>query len=325
MTLEIRFRRIATNGVTLNVAEAGPLDGPLVILLHGFPESSSGWKAQIGPLAEAGYRVLAPDQRGYAESDKPRGIAAYALDVLVEDLIGLIDSEGRKRASVVGHDWGGRGRLGGDCPPPLAIRSGGDPQRPASRRDGPRGPIEPIATPQKLVCHRLPAPVVARDVASSKRFSMARPDDDRFESSWDVYRRRFRAIPTRVVVARGLDLDGELVSGGPPDQTCTVLGAVDRGVYPGDLGRTRPISRQGARPIELRRLRRRPAPLDSRGDPLGPARGTRAGEPGDPRMARGGRSRLDPESGETLSRPSFSFHPEDGRQPHDLVRNRKIR
>jgi pimeloyl-ACP methyl ester carboxylesterase len=105
--VEPRFRRIATNRIRLNVAEAGPEDGPLVILLHGFPEFWYGWRHQIGPLAVAGYRVMAPDQRGYNRSDKPRGVASYRLEELVDDVLGLIDSAGRDRASVVGHDWGG--------------------------------------------------------------------------------------------------------------------------------------------------------------------------------------------------------------------------
>lgn len=107
MTAAIHFRRVATNGITLNVAEAGPEDGPLVVLLHGFPEDWYGWRHQIGPLADAGYRVVAPDQRGYGASDKPRGVASYRLDALVADLVGLVDACGRDRAAVVGHDWGG--------------------------------------------------------------------------------------------------------------------------------------------------------------------------------------------------------------------------
>ena len=104
---EPRFVRIATNGITLNVAEAGPADGRPVILLHGFPESWYGWRHQIGPLAAAGYRVLVPDQRGYGASDKPRGVAAYALDTLADDVVGLIDASGHPTATVIGHDWGG--------------------------------------------------------------------------------------------------------------------------------------------------------------------------------------------------------------------------
>jgi pimeloyl-ACP methyl ester carboxylesterase len=107
MMVEPRFARISTNGISLNVAEAGPVDGPLAILLHGFPEFWYGWRHQIGPLAEAGYRVLAPDQRGYNTSDKPPKVASYALDTLADDVVGLIDACGRDRATVVGHDWGG--------------------------------------------------------------------------------------------------------------------------------------------------------------------------------------------------------------------------
>lgn len=103
----MRHRRIATNGIHLHAVEAGPRDGPLVILLHGFPEFWYGWRHQIGALAAAGFRVLAPDQRGYNLSDKPKGVAAYNLDQLALDVVGLIDDAGRAKACVVGHDWGG--------------------------------------------------------------------------------------------------------------------------------------------------------------------------------------------------------------------------
>jgi pimeloyl-ACP methyl ester carboxylesterase len=103
----LEFTEVTTNGVRLRVATAGPSDGPLVILLHGFPEGSYGWRRQIAPLAEAGYRVLAPDQRGYGGSEKPKGVSAYSLDTLVADVLGLIDASGHSRATVIGHDWGG--------------------------------------------------------------------------------------------------------------------------------------------------------------------------------------------------------------------------
>ena len=97
---------IATNGITLHAVTAGPEDGPLVLLLHGFPEFWYGWRRQIPALAAAGFRVLAPDQRGYNLSDKPRELSAYRLDALAADALGLIDAAGRERAFVVGHDWG---------------------------------------------------------------------------------------------------------------------------------------------------------------------------------------------------------------------------
>lgn len=93
-------------GVRLHVRAAGPNEGPLVVLLHGFPEFWYGWRHQIAALAEAGYRVLIPDQRGYHRSDAPQPVAAYDLDLLVDDVCAVIDAAGRNRAAVVGHDWG---------------------------------------------------------------------------------------------------------------------------------------------------------------------------------------------------------------------------
>jgi pimeloyl-ACP methyl ester carboxylesterase len=106
MSVEPKASRIASNGITLEVAQAGPESGRPVVLLHGFPEPWIGWRHQIGPLAEAGYRVLAPDQRGYGRSDKPRRVADYALDLLAADVLGLIEAAGHERVALVGHDWG---------------------------------------------------------------------------------------------------------------------------------------------------------------------------------------------------------------------------
>lgn len=94
------------NGVNLHVVQAGPVDGPLVILLHGFPEFWYGWRRQITALATGGFCVWAPDQRGYNRSDKPQGLDAYRIDALAADVLGLIDAAGRKQAHIVGHDWG---------------------------------------------------------------------------------------------------------------------------------------------------------------------------------------------------------------------------
>jgi pimeloyl-ACP methyl ester carboxylesterase len=99
--------RRRVGGVTLHMIEAGPEDGPLVILLHGFPEFWWGWRYQIAPLVEAGFRVIVPDQRGYNLSEKPQGRRAYDLDILAQDVIGLADAVGRTSFSLVGHDWGG--------------------------------------------------------------------------------------------------------------------------------------------------------------------------------------------------------------------------
>lgn len=102
----IEHQQVTTNGVTLHVAQAGPPDGELVILLHGFPEFWYGWRQQIGFLAARGYRVWVPDQRGYNLSAKPAGLDAYRYATLIDDAVGLIDASGRDQAYLVGHDWG---------------------------------------------------------------------------------------------------------------------------------------------------------------------------------------------------------------------------
>ena len=95
------------NGLLLHVVEAGPADGPLLILLHGFPEFWWGWRHQITPLAEQGYHVVVPDMRGYNRSEAPQDVAAYELNTLVADVAALADSYGADRFRLVGHDWGG--------------------------------------------------------------------------------------------------------------------------------------------------------------------------------------------------------------------------
>ena len=97
---------LPTNGIRLHVVQNGSRYGSLVILLHGFPEFWYGWRHQIQPLAEAGFRVWTPDQRGYNLSDKPIGITAYRLDELAQDVVGLIDAAGVEKCYLAGHDWG---------------------------------------------------------------------------------------------------------------------------------------------------------------------------------------------------------------------------
>jgi pimeloyl-ACP methyl ester carboxylesterase len=105
--LQLDSRMIETNGTRLHVVQAGPPDGPPVILLHGYPEFWWAWHEQIARLAHAGFRVITPDQRGYNGSDKPAGIEAYRMEMLTGDIIGLMDSLGIQQANLVGHDWGG--------------------------------------------------------------------------------------------------------------------------------------------------------------------------------------------------------------------------
>jgi epoxide hydrolase A/B len=101
---EAHERRVRTNGVELNVIDAG--SGPPVVLAHGFPELSYSWRHQVPALVGAGYRVLAPDQRGYGRSDRPEAVDDYDILHLTGDLLGLLDDIGEDRAVFVGHDWG---------------------------------------------------------------------------------------------------------------------------------------------------------------------------------------------------------------------------
>lgn len=98
-------RKATVNGVRLHYVEAG--QGPLVVLLHGFPEFWYAWRHQIPALTAAGFRVIALDQRGYNTSAKPAGVAAYRLERLVDDVVGIIHAAGEDHAVIVGHDWGG--------------------------------------------------------------------------------------------------------------------------------------------------------------------------------------------------------------------------
>ena len=99
-------RLVETNGVQLRVTEAGDRGAPVVVLAHGFPELAYSWRHQIPPLAEAGYHVLAPDQRGYGGSSKPDAVENYNIVALCDDIAGLLDDAGARRAAIVGHDWG---------------------------------------------------------------------------------------------------------------------------------------------------------------------------------------------------------------------------
>ncbi|MBE0410146.1 MAG: alpha/beta hydrolase [Anaerolineales bacterium] len=96
-----------TNDIRLHTIQSGPEDGPVVILLHGFPEFWRGWRKQIAPLAKAGFRLIIPDQRGYNLSDKPSGVEPYRLEHLIADILSIIETAGQQRVSLVGHDWGG--------------------------------------------------------------------------------------------------------------------------------------------------------------------------------------------------------------------------
>jgi pimeloyl-ACP methyl ester carboxylesterase len=103
---ELRHHQVQTNGVELHVVEAGPLGGPPIVLAHGFPELWYSWRFQIGILADAGYHVICPDQRGYGDSTVLSNIEDYGIAPLTGDLLGLLDHFGHDQAVFVGHDWG---------------------------------------------------------------------------------------------------------------------------------------------------------------------------------------------------------------------------
>src|SRR5439155_19044423 len=103
--IDFEHRHVATNGITMHVAEAGPHDGRAVVLCHGFPECWYSWRHQLVALGEAGFHVVAPDQRGYGQTDMPSDVGEYTQLHLVGDIVGLLDALGAERATVIGHDW----------------------------------------------------------------------------------------------------------------------------------------------------------------------------------------------------------------------------
>jgi pimeloyl-ACP methyl ester carboxylesterase len=102
--MDFKHRTVKTSGIRMHLAEAGA--GPLVVLCHGFPESWHAWRHQLTALAEAGYRAVAPDMRGYGQTDRPEAVDQYTLMHLVGDMVDLVEALGETRAVIAGHDWG---------------------------------------------------------------------------------------------------------------------------------------------------------------------------------------------------------------------------
>ena len=192
--VETSFEKIpfANRGVGLDAMAAGPKDGPVAVLLHGFPEFWYGWRKQIEPLAKAGFRVIVPDQRGYNVSSKPRGVASYALTELVSDVIAMADELGQKQILLAGHDWGAAVAWGAALLHPKRIA--------------------------KLAVVNVPHPSVMR------RFLTTQPRQILrswyiffFQIPWlaHLFCRRSCAIPCRLVATWRPRLDDQLVSRGP--------------------------------------------------------------------------------------------------------------
>src|SRR5262245_65936434 len=102
----IRHEKVVANGLRFHVLAAGEGDR-LALCLHGFPELAFSWRHQLPLLAELGWRVWAPDLRGYGESERPPRVADYAIESLLEDVAGLVDASGARQLMLVAHDWGG--------------------------------------------------------------------------------------------------------------------------------------------------------------------------------------------------------------------------
>jgi pimeloyl-ACP methyl ester carboxylesterase len=100
----VEHRHVEANGIKLHLAMQG--QGPLVLFCHGFPESWYSWRHQLAALAEAGFRAVAPDMRGYGESDRPQAVDQYSMFHLVGDMVGVLDAIGEAQGVIVGHDWG---------------------------------------------------------------------------------------------------------------------------------------------------------------------------------------------------------------------------
>lgn len=106
MHADLEYHLVPVNGIRLHVVQAGPTEGQPLVLLHGFPEFWYGWRKQIPVLAQAGFRVIVPDQRGYNRSDVPTRIDDYRLDCLTADILALLDALGHPACYLAGHDWG---------------------------------------------------------------------------------------------------------------------------------------------------------------------------------------------------------------------------
>ncbi len=183
---EARF--VHTNGIRMAVYEEGA--GPPVVFCHGFPELAFSWRRQLPAVAAAGFRAIAPDQRGYGASDRPEGVAAYDMHALCADMAGLLDALGFDKAVFCGHDWGGfvvwqmpllhPGRVAGVIGVNTPFR--------------PRPPVDPITLLRRMFGDdmyivrfqepRLADALFAEDVGRTMRFFMRRAGDVAADKRW---------------------------------------------------------------------------------------------------------------------------------------------
>jgi len=169
---------VKTNGIDMAVYEAGPKDGVPVVLCHGFPELAYSWRHQLPALAAAGFRAIAPDQRGYGCTSRPAAAADYDMEHLTGDLAGMLDALGLKDAVFCGHDWGGMVVWNMPLMHPSRVRGVIGVNTPFL----PRGPMDPIAMMRAvfgedmyIVYFQKPGladAALAKDVGKSMRFFM---------------------------------------------------------------------------------------------------------------------------------------------------------
>ena len=166
MTSEITTEFIQANGLTFEVLTCGRGDA-LALCLHGFPEVAESWRVQMPALAAMGYRVWAPNQRGYGLTTRPEPMRAYALEHLVADVAGLIDASGAASVVLIGHDWGGIVAWTFAMRRLRPLGPARHPQRPTPGCLSPQPASRPDAA--QLVCARLPNTPAARVVARAQR------------------------------------------------------------------------------------------------------------------------------------------------------------
>ena len=204
--IELREGYARVGDQTLHYVEAG--DGPLIVLLHGFPEFWFGWRLQIAPLAAAGFRVVAPDTRGYNLSSKPEGFEAYAVDLLAADIRGLIGELGAESALLVGHDWGGSIAWATAMNHPevvdrLAILNAAHPRR------APGGTAPPEPAPEVVVLLLLRGTGAARGRGARERLALLPALPARREPG--LHAAGNRALRRGVVAARRSGRDDQLL------------------------------------------------------------------------------------------------------------------
>ena len=185
MSSEEKHRSLEVNGIKLHLVEVGPAVGEPVLLLHGFPEFWWGWRNQLPALADAGFRVVAVDMRGYGCSGCPQDVASYQLGTLVADVMKLADALGWQRFNLVGHDWGGIVAWAVAAHHPLRRQASGS-ECTSSRRAVDSHPQEAVAASAQFLHRLLSAPDPAGEIVVRRAIQAASKDDDLQFPAWNL-------------------------------------------------------------------------------------------------------------------------------------------